>query len=68
MTHRMPPRAQLGKRLLATTSALALAVGIGTAAHAGNVTNPNPIPNPTVTAGQTVSANDAPTLARSSRY
>ena len=52
MTHRMPTRAPLGKRLLATSSVLALVAGVGSAAHAANVTNPASIPNPTVAAGQ----------------
>jgi len=52
MTHRMPMRAHLGKRLLATSSVVALVAGVGSAAHAANVTNPASIPNPTVAAGQ----------------
>jgi len=52
MTHRMPTGTHFGKRLLATSSVLALAGGLGAAAHAGSVTNPASIPNPTVAAGQ----------------
>ena len=52
MTHRMPMRAHLGKRLLATSSVVALVAGVGSAAHAASVTNPASIPNPTVAAGQ----------------
>ncbi|HEY6335166.1 MAG TPA: hypothetical protein VI113_04700 [Alphaproteobacteria bacterium] len=54
MPHRKFARASFGKRLLATSSVLAIAAGISAAAHAANVTNPNPIPDPTVNTGQTV--------------
>jgi autotransporter family porin len=56
MTHRLSVHAPLGKRLLTTTSALAIAAGISTAAHAQQITNPNPIPNPTVGANTAVTA------------
>src|SRR5271167_2675410 len=56
MLHLTVARASLGKRLLTTTSALAIAAGISAAAHAQQITNPNPIPNPTVATGQTVTA------------
>lgn len=58
MLHLTVARASLGKRLLTTTSALAIAAGISAAAHAQQITNPNPIPNPTVATGQTVTAID----------
>jgi hypothetical protein len=56
MPHRNAARASFGKRLLATSSVLAIAAGISAAAHAAEITNPNPIPNPTVNTGQTVTA------------
>src|SRR5271169_1101008 len=56
MRHCKTARASFGKRLLATSSVLAIAAGISAAAHAGNVTNPAAIPNPTVNTGQTVTA------------